>query len=422
MNIIGKDPSGNQVNYIISNVTMKQVSSKILHSTIDSSVVSQSNNTILCNTNEIINGLPVQEQLVVTTNITLTSYNSSSSSFYLFFDTILLQSINQNSVIKVIITDPVFNVSTTFFLVYILQDSGIIQPAVSLSSNSSFIDETTRLNVTINASLPTIMAFASETIIEVKDLTSNISMGYFKIKSNGTSLLKSIIFIPVISSTTGFDIITIIMYGNGVFKTTSKGMNFQIYSQHPGNPELLNQQVSLVQTSTILTMSTNEPVSVALQYGITKGSFTTYTYPIRYVTESVVNLSSIMVLNSNNYYSITITDSLGSSIVYDNNSNYFQLFIQKLDIIPPYNTTSLTITADYHLQFSVSEPVTVTVTCEDYLNTVSTCYSSTVPQADIYGLLTLSLPGMYYTITKVVLTDEAQNTFVLNPNIHFYYS
>ena len=80
------------------------------------------------------------------------------------------------------------------------------------------------------------------------------------------------------------------------------------------------------------------------------------------------------------------------------------------------------MTTDYHIQFTASEPVTVTVTCEDYLNTVSTCYSSTAPQTEIYGLLSLSLPGMYYAITKVVLTDEAQNTFVLYPNILFYYS
>ena len=420
--LVGFDSAGNRVSYTITNINLQSITSAFISTTIDSSVISLQNDTITCNTSVLINQKSMIDSLVITTNATVTTYSTISGIYQIKFDSIFLNSLSQNTVLNVTITDTTFNITSSILLIYVLQDSGSVSPDISVLTNSSFINSGIPLKLTVAGSFATSKTFGTQTIIEVRLFNTSISSGFFQLTTGGTSFNESIVIFSSFSLLSGYLTLEVIVYGNNIFKSVIKMFTIQINSSTPNNPSLKSQTISLVTTSTILTIASTEPVAVQLSYGTNKSTISSYSYPAQYTTQAIINLSALMVLNSNNYYELTLIDSLGNSVTYNNNSNYYQVFVPKLDLIPPYNTTAITITADYYIQFSASEPVTVTVTCEDYFGTFTTCYSSTSPSIDINGLLILSVPGIYYTITKVVLTDKAQNLFVINPNIQFYYS
>ena len=247
-----------------------------------------------------------------------------------------------------------------------------------------------------------------------------LSLGYYNLVSSGHSFNQSIIVnLTNISINGQFNTIIVILYGNSLFKTVNKSIKLQFSSTGASNPQLISNIVTLIGTSSNLTITTNEPVSITLAYGKTIGSFSTVSFPARYINTASFNLSTFMALNSYNYYYIILSDSLGYESIYDNNSNYFKVFISYL--ITPSNTSTIIVTSNYYIQFTTNEPVMVTVTCVDYFNNIITCYNSSTYQTSINELLSLGLSGMYYTISKVTLTDQYGNSKSINPNIIFYY-
>ncbi len=420
--VFAQDPAGNQVSFNISQISMKSVVGRELKTTIDKSVILSNDNTILFNTTVIINNISLDEQLELSTNVTYQTYNCSTGSFNLRFDPILLNSLKENTVINVTIRDPIFLISKSILLIYVLQDYGNNSPVISLASNSSFISNNTPLSLHIQATFIPSGTFQGTTIMEIQLVNTTTSLGYYIVNSYATLFNSSITLKPIFYILNGYITLRIIIFGNNIFKTVNKTITFQIDSSPIENPILLSHSITLDNTSTMLSLQAKEPVNIKINYGTTMGSFSTYIYPLSYSSEVYLNLSSFMTLNNSNYYSIIITDSKGTKSVYDNNTNYFRVFVQNLDIISPYNTTLILITSDYHIQFTANEPVLVTVFCQDYFSTVSTCYTSTTYSTSIYGLLSLSMPGMYYTITQVSITDKTGNLSIIYPNIVFYFT
>jgi hypothetical protein len=305
--------------------------------------------------------------------------------------------------------------------VYILSDGNSASPDLSLSTNTTFIENNTAIELAL-FSQSIVFSFDSTTIIEVRLLENSNSLGFYKILSSENTINTSIsIKIPPFATNRQFLTLDVILYGNGRFLTTTKNITFQVYPGSPINPFLVNHQINTVLTSSTLIITANEPVTIEVIYGDTIGSLVNHKKNVGYVMGLSLNLSELMVLDSYNYYYFTLTDSLGSSSIYNNNSNYFKVFIQKLDSLLPYNTTSIVVTGDYHIQFTSNEPVKVTITCIDFFNTLFTCYSSDTYQTDIYGQLQLHLPGITYRISTIKLVDQALNESFLYPNIIFFY-
>lgn len=173
--------------------------------------------------------------------------------------------------------------------------------------------------------------------------------------------------------------------------------------------------------SMILKVNSTKPVQLELFYGLNTSYLTSQIVNSNYQSEFIVNISSILYQNSYNYYYFKLHDSNGLESTYDNNSNYFYVYIPKIDYLAPYNITTVSLSANGTLSFKTNEEVTVQVKCMDTSGMVGNyqCGQENVFNTKFSILLSFPLSGLTYTIYQLILTDKAGNTKNLSLNFSF---
>ena len=174
----------------------------------------------------------------------------------------------------------------------------------------------------------------------------------------------------------------------------------------------------------MLDVNTSEPVSLEVYYGLTSSTFYSQLVNQHFQSNFEVNLSGLVFQGSTNYLYFKLIDSTGLATTYSNNSNYYLVFIPKIDTQAPYNTTTISLSGSAVLSFKTNEAITVSVLCTDKNGLYGTyeCGSDNDYKTNFAVQLQFPLTGTQYVIQQVVLTDKAGNVKTMTLNYQYNYN
>lgn len=415
------DKSNNINHYVLTKIQTTNITSETyfnIHT--DKSIISASTDQFSIYPMLVVNGTQVTSNYTLTSEILINGILIQSMNYTLANQIIIplnkvSLSLFSTSTFTLSCSIPLYNLTIVKNLLYYVPiNSSFSSPFVSLQSyGSNFTSgEIITLHLTSSQAV-----HSNKIFIDVFFPELQYSLTFLPNVLNNSKLDFNF-FVKIPSTDRQFLTLEAIIYYNSNYNKSTAYLRLQLtYGLDTINPTLLSGIKTYQDNSTVfLQINASDPIQLEIYYGLTQTLFSSIHIGAQFQSYYRLNLSSFMIQNANNIYYFKLIDSNGLTTLCTNASNYFSVFIPKIDFIAPWNTSSILINQTGHLNFSTNEDVTVSVYCIDtsYVMSQFVC-GITNNYAKIFSLqLSFPIPNVSYYIQKLILTDRAGNQDIIN--------